>query len=72
MAYKVTLTFVVGADSEETLERYVDALAYEIAESEGFLLDNREIREIDVPLTGSYRTVHRHDLTAAGPRRARP
>ena len=63
MAYKVILTFVAEAESEEVLERYVDSLAWEIAEREGFLLDNREIREVPVPLPGSYRTLREADLS---------
>lgn len=57
MSYEVTLTFLVQADSEDVLERYVDRVAFELAEREGFLLDNRTVRALDVPLTGSYRTI---------------
>jgi hypothetical protein len=66
MAYKVTLTYLVEADSEETLERYVDSLAYDIAERESFYLDNREIQRVDVPLPGSYRTLYEGDLRPTG------
>jgi hypothetical protein len=66
MAYKVTLTYIVEADSEEVLERYVDSLAYDIAERESFFLDNREIQRIGVPLPGSYRTLHDGELRPTG------
>lgn len=67
MAYEVTITFLAKADSEETLERYVDQLAYDIAQREGFFLDNRVIAERDVPLPGSYRIITADDLPYRGP-----
>ncbi|MCC6222909.1 MAG: hypothetical protein IT201_05390 [Thermoleophilia bacterium] len=66
MPYRVTLVFVVEAESEEILERYVDRLAYDVATRERFLLDNREIRTCDTPLPGSYRTVTEDDLPYTG------
>lgn len=62
MAYQVTITFVTEADSEEALERYVDRLAYDIAERENFYLENRTISEVDLHLPGSYRTITGADL----------
>jgi hypothetical protein len=64
--YKVTITFLVDAESEEILERYVDRFAYDIAARENFLLDNREILEVDVPVPGSYRTISAADLPYTG------
>lgn len=66
MAYEVSFTFIVEAESEEILERYVDMLAYDIAEREGFLLDNRTIREREIHLPGSYRCITARDLPYAG------
>ena len=66
MAYKVTLTFLVEAESEEVLERYVDRLAYDIASRESFFLDNREIRHVDTPVPGSFRKVTEADLPYTG------
>jgi len=64
--YRVTLTFVVEAESEEILERYVDRLAFDIARRENFLLDNRTIGEIETPVPGSYKTVREADLPYKG------
>jgi hypothetical protein len=66
MAYEVSLTFLVEAESEEILERYVDMLAFDIAEREGFLLDNRTIGERDVHLPGTYRSIGAGDLPYVG------
>ncbi len=66
MPYKVTLTFLVEADSEEILERYVDRLAYDVAGRENFLLDNREIHAVETPLPGSFRTITEDDLPYVG------
>ena len=66
MAYQVTLTFLTEAESEEALERYVDGLAYEIAQREGFYLENRTIDEVAVHLPGSFRTVGNGDLPSGG------
>lgn len=66
MPYRVTLTFVVEAESEEILERYVDRLAYDVAARERFLLDNREIHPCETPVPGSYRTVTEADLPYTG------
>jgi hypothetical protein len=66
VAYKVILTFLVDAESEEILERYVDRLAYDIARRENFLLDNREIRAVETPVPGSFRTVGESDLPYVG------
>ncbi len=62
MAYQVTITFLTESDSEETLERYIDRLAYDIAERENFYLENRTIDEVTVSLPGSYRTITQADL----------
>ncbi|MFN8185567.1 MAG: hypothetical protein U0R69_00660 [Gaiellales bacterium] len=66
MAYQVTITFLVDADSEETLERYVDRLVYDVAERENFYLENRRIDEVSVPLPGAYRTITKADLPYIG------
>jgi hypothetical protein len=66
VAYKVTLTFLVESESEEILERYVDRLAYDIASRESFLLDNREILRVEMPVPGSFRTITEDDLPYAG------
>jgi hypothetical protein len=66
MAYEVTISFLVEADSEETLERYVDRLAYDIAKRENFLLDNRTIESVATPVPGSFRTITDGDLPYAG------
>lgn len=66
MAYQVTLTFITEADSEETLERYIDRLAYDLAERENFYLENRTIEEVPVHLPGSYRTITQADLPYTG------
>jgi hypothetical protein len=66
VAYRVTITFLVEAESEEILERYVDRLAYDVASRESFLLDNREIRHVDTPVPGSFRRVTEGDLPYTG------
>lgn len=66
MAYQVTITFLMEADSEETLERYIDRLAYDVAERENFYLENRTIDEVSVHLPGAYRTITKDDLPYTG------
>jgi hypothetical protein len=66
VSYKVTITFLVEAESEEILERYVDGLVYDLASRENFLLDNREILEVGMPVPGSYRKITEADLPYAG------
>jgi len=66
MAYKVTLTFLVEAESEEILERYVDRFAFDVARRENFLLDNRTIELVPTPVPGSFRVVRDADLPYVG------
>jgi hypothetical protein len=67
MAYRVTITFLVDAESEDVLERYMDRLAYDIAQRETFFLDNREIEQVDTPVEGRFRTLTADDLPYVGP-----
>ena len=66
MAYKVTLTFLIEAESEEILERYVDRFAYDVARRENFLLDNRTIEHVPTPAAGSFKVVRDSDLPYVG------